>query len=194
MSAALEIRGRRLEYTTIAWNTIEGFAAIGSGIVAGSIALVGFGLDSFIEVFAAAVVLWRMLGASEEREHTALRCIGLSFFALAAYLLVDASHDLITMSKPETSTVGIIVTVVSLLVMPLLARAKRDTGQRLGNASLVADAKESRLCAYLSASVLVGLALHSLFGWWWADPLAALVIAALAVREGREAWSGETCC
>lgn len=194
MSATLETRGRRLEYATISWNCVEGVVAIGSGLAAGSIALVGFGLDSFIEVFAAGVVLWRMLGATEQREQRALRLIALTFFALALYLAVDASHDLITTTRPRTSTIGIVVTVVSLIVMPLLARAKRDAGRQLGNAALIADAAETKLCAYLSASVLTGLVLHAAFGWWWADPLAALVIAVLAVREGREAWRGESCC
>ncbi len=194
MTSVLETRGRRLEYATIGWNCVEGIAAIASGVAAGSIALVGFGLDSFIEVFAAAVVLWQMFDNNEQRERRALRLIGLTFFALAVYLVVDASHDLITRTKPETSTVGILVTVVSLIVMPALARAKRTAGRRLGNAALVADAAETRLCAYISVSVLLGLALHSVLEWWWADPLAALVIAALAVREGREAWAGDTCC
>ena len=194
LTSKLETQGRRLEYATIAWNSLEGLLAVATGIAAGSIALVGFGLDSFIEVFAAGVVLWRMLGASEEREQRALKYIGASFFALAIYVSIESLHDLLTRARPDTSTLGIVVMVVSLIVMPILAKAKRTTGKRLGNAALVADSAQTRLCVYLSVSVLIGLTAHVLLGWWWADPLTAFVIAGLAVREGREAWAGKECC
>jgi divalent metal cation (Fe/Co/Zn/Cd) transporter len=190
-TTTLERRGRRLEYLTISWNVMEGLVAVGSGLVAGSVALVGFGFDSFIEVFAAVVVLWQLRGVSETKERRALKLISLSFFVLAAYIVVESGRDLLTEAKPEQSTVGIVLAVLSLIVMPLLAIAKRRTGQQLSNAALVADSAETWLCSYLSLSLLVGLGLHSLFGWWWADPVAALVIAALAVREGWEAWQGE---
>ncbi len=187
-------RARRLEHLTIAWNTIEGCVAIGSGIVSGSVALVAFGFDSFIEVFAAAVVLWQLRGEQHERIERSLRLIALSFFMLAGYIVVEASYDLILRERPQTSPVGIAITALSLIVMPLLARAKRRTAASLGNQVLKTEASETQLCAYLSATVLLGLVLHALFGWWWADPLAALAVAALAVREGREAWRGDTCC
>jgi divalent metal cation (Fe/Co/Zn/Cd) transporter len=166
-----------LVLATIGWNTIEAVVAVAAGAVAGSSALVGFGLDSAIEVSAAAVALWCLAGVDEAREQRALRLIGGSFFALAAYVTFDAGWALVT-----------------LLVMPVLARAKRTTGEKLGSRALVAESAETRLCAYLSAVLLVGLLLRATVGWTWADPLAALGIALLAAREGREAWRGEDCC
>jgi divalent metal cation (Fe/Co/Zn/Cd) transporter len=187
----LRRRGLLLEYLTIAWNTIEAVVAVVAGIAAGSIALIGFGLDSLIEVFAASVVVWELRGVSEERERRALRLIAVSFFVLSAYVTVEAVRDVFVQSEAQESTIGIVLAAVSLVVMPTLAVAKRRTGKEMGSATLIADSTETLLCSYLSAILLAGLALNALVGWWWADPLAALGIAALAVREGIEAWRGE---
>lgn len=184
----------RLEGLTIGWNTIEAAIAITAGIGASSVALVGFGLDSIVEVSAALVVLWQFFGIPEDREKRALRLIGGSFFTLSAYVAVSSVYDLATRSEPGASTVGIVLTAVSLVVMPALAIVKRRAGGRIGSRTLVADSTQTRLCAYLSASTLAGLAANAALGWWWADPLAALVIAYVAVTEGREAWRGDTCC
>jgi divalent metal cation (Fe/Co/Zn/Cd) transporter len=190
----LEARARLLAWATIVWNVLEAVAAIASGVVAGSIALIGFGIDSSIEVFAAVVVLWRLGGIDEEREQRALKLIALSFFALGIYVVIEAVRDLFADSNPETSPVGIGIAVASLLIMPLLALAKKRTGIALGNRTVIADAAETKLCAYLSIVLLSGLLLDATLGWWWADPIAALGIAFLAVREGREAWNGDDCC
>ncbi len=187
-------RGLHLEYVTIGWNVVEGLVAIASGIAAGSIALIVFGLDSFIEVAAAGIVVWELRGVSEDRERTALRLIAVTFFALAAYVAVSATRDLILGERPQESIPGIAIAIASLIVMPLLAAAKRRTGRAINSSTLVADSAETMLCTYLSAILLAGLALNAAFGWWWADPLAAYGIAVLAVREGREAWRGDTCC
>ncbi len=189
----LRTRARWLAYLTIAWNSVECAVAVAAGVAAGSIALVGFGLDSLVEVFAGSVVLWRLRGEDEERERRALRLIALSFFALAAYVVAESTRDLFVGADADESAVGIGLAVVSLLVMPALAVAKRRTGQALGDPVVLADAKETLLCSYLSAVLLAGLLLAG-FGLAWADPLAALVIAGLAVREGLEAWRGEGCC
>jgi divalent metal cation (Fe/Co/Zn/Cd) transporter len=189
--ARLTRRGFWLEYASMAWMTVEAAVAITAGIAAASIALVAFGLDSVIEFFAAAVVVWQLRGGSSERETRAVRFIGVTFFVLAAYLTVEGIRDLITHAKPETSVPGLVVAAAALLVMPSLARAKQRTGQALGNRTLTADAAESYLCAFTSGAALVGVGLNAWLGWWWADPAAALVIAALAVREGIEAWEDE---
>jgi len=187
--ARLRRRGFWLEYASMAWMTAEAAVAIISGIIASSIALIGFGLDSVIEFFAAAVVVWQLRGAiSQERETRALRLIAVTFFALAAYLAAEAITDLASQHRPEQSVAGIAVTAAALVVMPLLALAKRRTGQLLGNQALIADAAESAFCAFTSAAALAGIGLNAWLGWWWADPAAALVIAGLAVREGLEAW------
>jgi len=181
-----------LERLTIAWNATEAVIALVAGFVAGSVALLGFGLDSVIEVFAAAVVLWQLRGSvPKDREARALRLIGLSFFALAAYVTVESSRDLLLRARPDQSIPGIALTAVSLTVMVFLARAKHTTGHVLNNRALIADSKETLLCSQLSAVVLAGLALNAAFGWWWADPVAGLGVALLAVREGLEAWSAE---
>ena len=193
-STDLARRGLRLEYLTIGWNVLEGVVAIAAGIAAGSIVLVVFGLDSFIEVAAASVVVWELRGVDEDRERQALRLIALTFYALAAYVAVAATRDLILAERPHESLPGIVIAVLSLVVMPLLAWAKRRTGNRMGSSTLVADSAETLLCSYLSAILLAGLALNAAFGWWWADPIAAYGIAILAVREGWEAWRGDTCC
>lgn len=189
----LERRAVLLAWATIAWNVVEAIVAIGAGLVASSIALVGFGIDSSIEVFAATVVLWRMRGLGEEREQRALKLIALSFFALAAYVTVESVRDLVGAAEPDTSPVGIGLAIASLIVMPLLAAAKRRVGVALGNRTVTADAAETQLCAYLSAILLAGLLLGAV-GIGWADPVAALAIAYLAVREGLEAWRGDDCC
>jgi divalent metal cation (Fe/Co/Zn/Cd) transporter len=192
-------RGQRialgLAWATIAWNTVEAVVAIVSGAVASSIALIGFGLDSTVEVLSASVIVWQMTRAvPEDREAQALRLIAVSFFALAGYVSVQAIFDLVSRNAPESSTVGLALAAVSLVVMPLLAALKRRNGSRLGSSSVVADSSQTLLCTYLSAVLLAGLLLNATAGWWWADPLAALLIAALAINEGREAWGGDRCC
>ena len=186
--ARLTRRGFWLEYASMAWMTVEAAVAIAAGVMASSIALVGFGLDSVIEFFAAAVVVWQLGGENQDRETRAVRLIGSTFFALAAYLTVESIRDLISQARPGQSPAGIAVTSAALLVMPSLAVAKHRTGKELGNRTLMADAAESAFCAFTSAAALAGLGLNAWLGWWWADPAAALVIAALAVREGLEAW------
>lgn len=182
----------RLEYFTITWNTIEAVVAIGAGIAASSIALVGFGFDSSIEGFAASVVIWQLRGAhDEERERRALRLIAITFFVLAAYVVFESIRDLVTNAEPETSAVGIGVAIVSIIVMPTLGFAKKRLADKMGSAVLRADAAETFLCSWLSVILLAGLVLNATVGWWWADPVAALGIAWLALREGREAWSGD---
>ena len=189
----LHRRARWLAWLTIAWNSVECVVAVGAGVAAGSIALVGFGLDSLVEVFAGSVVLWRLRGDDGERERRALRLIAVSFFALAAYVVAESVRDLFVGAQSEESVVGIFLAVVSLLVMPALAVAKRRTGHALDDPVIMADSSETLLCSYLSVVLLAGLLLSG-FGLWWADPLAALVIAGLAVREGLEAWRGDDCC
>lgn len=193
--AVLSRRVRWLVAATISYNVIEAIVAISAGTVAGSTALIGFGLDSVIEVASAAAVAWQFSGPDPEaRERIALRIIAVSFFALAGYVAVEAVRTLLDADAAGTSTVGIALAAVSLLVMPLLSLAQRRAGRELESASAVADSKQTLLCTYLSGVLLAGLLLNSLFGWAWADPIAALVIAVVAVREGREAWRGEHCC
>lgn len=200
MSAVAETelrrRGLQLEYLTIGWNVVEAVVAIGAGLAASSIALVGFGFDSIIEVAAAAVVVWQFRaelvgGVDEERQERALKLIAITFFALAAYVTFEAVRTLVTRDVPETSTIGIVLAAVSLAVMPTLAWFKRQTALQMGSQTLLADSAETFLCAWLSAILLGGLILNSTVGWWWADPVAALGIAYLAVREGLEAWQGD---
>lgn len=186
-------RAVRLAWATIAWNIVEAVVAIAAGAAASSIALVGFGLDSTLEVMSAVVIVWQFRGLAEDRERRALKLIAVSFFGLAAYVAVQAMLDLLRRSEPESSTVGIGLAIASLIVMPILARAKRRNGNAMGSATVVADSNQTKLCAYLSAILLAGLILNATAGWWWADPVAALGIAALAVNEGRQAWRGETC-
>ncbi len=188
-----ERRALRLAWATIAWNVVEAVVAIAAGTAASSIALVGFGLDSTVEVMSAVVIVWQFRGLSKDREQRALKLIAISFFVLGAYVSVQAIIDLAGKSEPRGSTVGIGLAVASLVVMPVLARAKRRNGMLLGSATVVADSNQTKLCAYLSAILLAGLILNATVGWWWADPIAALAIATLAVNEGREAWRGETC-
>jgi divalent metal cation (Fe/Co/Zn/Cd) transporter len=188
-------RVRLLVAATITYNVIEAVVAITAGTLASSTALIGFGLDSVIEVSSAAAVAWQFSGTDHERrERAALRIIAFSFFALAAYVTVESVRALVGADHAAHSTVGLVLAAVSLAVMPLLSAAQRRAGRELGSRSAVADSKQTLLCTYLSAVLLVGLGLNSTLGWWWADPVAALVIAAVAVKEGREAWRGESCC
>lgn len=185
----LRRRATRFAWFTVVWDAIEGAVAVTAGLIAGSIALVGFGIDSSIEVFAAGVVVWQLKKPEDEaRQRAALRLIGTTFFALAAYVSYEAIKDLVTQDKPEESLLGIALNIVALAVMVPLARMKRDVGERLGNRTVIADSAETRISNYLSISLLIGLGLNALFGWWWADPVAALVIAVVAANEGKEAW------
>ncbi|MGJ0118705.1 cation transporter [Williamsia sp. MIQD14] len=193
--ALLSRRIRWFVGITITYNVIEAVVALVEGTRVSSTSLIGFGLDSVIEVSSAAAVAWQFAGTDPEaREKVALRIIAVSFFALAAYVAVDAVRGLLGAADARHSTVGIALTAVSLVVMPVLSYAQRRAGRELGSASAVADSKQTLLCTYLSAVVLVGLVLNATLGWSWADPIAALVIAAIAMREGRNAWRGESCC
>ncbi len=188
-------RIRLLVAATITYNVIEAAVALTAGAQASSTALIGFGLDSVIEVSSAVAVAWQFSQPDHEaREKTALRIIALSFFALAAYVTVGSVRALFGFADPRPSVVGIVLASVSLVVMPLLSWAQRRTGRELGSRSAVADFKQTLLCTYLSAVLLIGLVLHSQFGWTWADPIAGLVIAAAALREGLDAWRGRNCC
>jgi divalent metal cation (Fe/Co/Zn/Cd) transporter len=195
---ALTKRIRLWVAATIAYNAIEAIAALTAGTLASSTALIGFGLDSVIEVSSAATVAWqfsaREHAVREARERTALRIIALSFFLLAAYIAVDAVHALSGTGEATRSLPGIVLAALSLAVMPVLSAAQRRAGRELGSASAVADSKQTLLCTYLSAVLLVGLVLNATLGWSWADPVAALVIAAVALKEGRDAWRGKGCC
>ncbi|TFV91119.1 cation transporter [Blastococcus sp. CT_GayMR16] len=190
--------GRRIRLfviATITYNVIEAAVALIAGTRASSSALIGFGLDSVIEVTSALAVGWQFAGRDPEaRERVALKVISVSFFALAAFVAVDAVRALLGTGEAEHSPVGLVLAAVSLAIMPVLSYAQRRAGRELKSASAVADSKQTLLCTYLSAVLLVGLALNSLFGWSWADPISALVIAAVAVKEGREAWRGDACC
>jgi len=191
------VLARRIRWivgATIGYNVVEAIVAIAAGTVASSAALIGFGLDSVVEVLSAAAVAWQFAAPDpERRERVALRLIAVSFFGLALFVGIDAIRALLGASQPEHSTVGIVLAAVSLAVMPLLSWLERRTGRELGSASAVADSKQTLLCAWLSAALLAGLLLNSLLGWAWADSVAALVIAGFAVREGIEAWRGDAC-
>lgn len=187
--------GRRLEWFTLGWNVIEGVVSVGAGAMAGSTALVGFGVDSFIESASGGVLLWRLQDHDDHhrREELALKLVGASFFLLAAYVAWEAAGALVLHEPPEASWPGIVIAALSLVVMPWLARRKRRVAGDLGSRALVADSRQTDLCAYLSAILLGGLLLNALLGWWWADPVAALVMAPIIANEGREAWRGEAC-
>lgn len=192
--AVLRRRIRWVVAATIGYNVVEAVVALAAGRAASSSALIGFGLDSVVEVLSAAAVAWQFAAPDPEaRERTAMRLIALSFLGLAAFVTVDAGRALLGGSEPEHSTVGIVLAAVSLLVMPALSWFERRTGRELGSASAVADSHQTLICSYLSAALLIGLVLNSALGWWWADPVAALVIAGFAVREGLEAWHGDAC-
>ena len=194
---ALERRARFLAWGGIAWHVVEFGVAIGAGVAAGSIALIAFGADSLIEAFAGLVVVWLFTGPrlhSSIAERRAQQLIAASFFVLAAYVGVEAVRTLVTANEPGTSWVGVGLAAFTAPTMPLLALAKRRVGQALGSAATVKEGSQSLLCAYLSVALLAGLLANALAGWWWADPAAALVIAGVAAREGRESWRGEGCC
>lgn len=197
--ASLVKRGRYLEYFTIGYNSLEGLIAVAAGLIAGSIALVGFGFDSLIEVTSGAVLLWRLHSDVDEArreqvEAISLRIVGVCFVVLAVYVTYDSVKSLFKREAPEESLVGIVLAAVSLVVMPLLVRAKRKVARAINSGALMADSKQTELCTYLSAILLGGLLLNALLGWWWADPVAALIMVPIIVKEGVEALRGETCC
>jgi divalent metal cation (Fe/Co/Zn/Cd) transporter len=195
-TTVLRRRVRLVVAATIAYNLVEAAVALTAGAVASSSALLAFGGDSVVEVMSAAVIAWQFAGGRnhEDREHTALRIVAFSFFALAAVVTADALRSLLGAAEPQHSTPGIVLAALSLTIMPALAWLERRTGRELGSASVVADSKQLLICSALSGVLLAGLVLNSALGWAWADPVAALVIAAVAVREGREALRGDTCC
>lgn len=197
--ASLVKRGRRLEYFTIAYNSLEGLIALVAGLMAGSIALVGFGFDSLIEVTSGAALVWQLhLDADESRrehiEKITLRIVGVCFLLLAAYVSYDSIKSLIWREQPRESIPGIILAVASVIVMPLLVRAKRKVARGINSTALMADSKQTELCTYLSAILLAGLLLNAFRGWWWADPVAALIMVPIIVKEGIKGLRGETCC
>lgn len=190
----LHRRIRLIVAITIGYNLVEAGVAIAAGSLASSTALIGFGLDSAIEVLSAAAVAWQFTRRDPERwEKPTLRVISVAFFALAVYVTATSVLALITGERPEHSTIGIVLTALSVIVMPFLSLAERRAGREAGSATAVADSKQTLICTYLSGAVLIGLVANSLFGWWWADAVAGLVIAAFAVREGIEAWKGDAC-
>ena len=196
---ALAQRGKRLEYFTLAWNSLEGVVAVVAGAVAGSISLIGFGFDSFIEVTSGTALLWRMSAETDEHrrervEKAALKVVGACFLVLAAYVTYEAASDLLRRKAPDGSLPGIILACVSLVVMPLLSRAKRKVGRGLRSAAMHADARQTEFCTYLSAILLVGLLLNAAFGLWWADPVGALVMVPIIAKEGVDALRGEVGC
>lgn len=190
-------RGRLLEYFTIVWNLIEGLVSVTAGLLAGSVALVGFGFDSFIESASGGALLWRLhLDHPERREQAekfALKLVGISFLLLAAYVTSDAIKSLIRREPPEATYLGIAIAALSLIVMPVLARAKRGIAKEIHSHALEADARQTDICTYLSAILLGGLLLNAVFGWWWADPIAALIMIPIVVKEGIAALRGEAC-
>ncbi len=193
--ASLIIRGRRLEYLTVAWNAFEAAVALISGWLAGSVALVGFGLDSVIETLSAGILLWRFRDEhdGERRERIARRLVGICFLLLAAYVAAESTRALWIKAQPERSVAGILIAAAAVVVMPLLARAKRRVAKELGSQALHSDSRQADFCAYLSAILLLGLLLHALLGWWWADPAAALIMVPIIAREGLQGVQGKTC-
>ena len=197
--ASLVRRGQLLSWVTLGYNTLEGVIAVGAGVMAGSIALVGFGFDSLIEVAASVAALWRLgadvdLAERERAERLTLRIVGFLFIALALYVGLDAAKTLMRHEAPDESTVGIVLAAASLIVMPLLARAKRNVAISLGSSALRSEAQQTQLCTYLSGILLGGLVLNALFGMWWADPLAALIMVLIIGKEGVEALRGHDAC
>jgi divalent metal cation (Fe/Co/Zn/Cd) transporter len=191
-------RGKRLEYFTIGWNSLEGLVAVIAGTIAGSISLVGFGMDSFIEVTSGATLLWRMSvdadeESREENERLSIRIVGACFIALALYVTYEAVSDLLGRKPPEHSVPGIVLACVSLVVMPILSSAKKKVGSQLGSTAMKADAKQTDFCVYLSAILLAGLLLNATFGLWWADPVAALIMVPIIAKEGYDGIRGEPC-
>jgi divalent metal cation (Fe/Co/Zn/Cd) transporter len=189
-------RAKALSWLSLAWMTVEGAVAITAALIAGSVALLGFGIDSAIEGLASVIVIWRFTGArrlSDQAERRAQKAVAISFFLLAPYIAQDAIRALVAGEHPSTSWVGIGLSASSIVVMPMLGRAKQRIGARLGSGATAGEGAQNLLCAYIAAGVLVGLAANAALGWWWLDPIIALVIAAIAVREGHEAWAGEAC-
>jgi divalent metal cation (Fe/Co/Zn/Cd) transporter len=189
-------RAKALSWLSLASMTVEGTVAITAAVIAGSVALLGFGIDSAIEGLASVIVIWRFTGSrrlSDHAEERAQKAVAVSFFLLAPYIAQDAIRALLAGNHPATSWVGIGLSISSIAVMPLLGRAKQQVGTRLGSGATAGEGAQNLLCAYMAAGVVVGLGANAAFGWWWLDPVIALVIAAVAVREGREAWSGEGC-
>ena len=196
-------RGLRLENISLGWNLIEGTVAVIAGVIAGSVALIGFGVDSFVESSSAAVIIWRILSESRNKtnpekiyliERRAQRLVGLSLLAFAIYILFQSGSALVLQERPEVSHTGIILAVLSLAVMWWLARSIRRVGQQLHSHAIEADSSQTLACWWMSLSLLVGLGLNALFGWWWADPLAGIAISALMLREAKSVWSGKDCC
>jgi divalent metal cation (Fe/Co/Zn/Cd) transporter len=190
-------RAKLLAWVGIGWHGIEAAIAVAAGIVAGSIALIGFGADSLIESVAGLVLIWRFAASrssSEDAERRAQKLIALSFYLLAAYVGIESIRSLFTGERPDPSWVGIGLSIVTLISMPPLAMAKARIGERLGSSATKSEGQQNMLCAYLSAALLIGLSANALFGIWWADPITALIIAGVAVKEGRESWRGESCC
>jgi divalent metal cation (Fe/Co/Zn/Cd) transporter len=193
------LRGKRLEYFTIGWNTLEGLVAVVAGALAGSISLVGFGIDSFIEVTSGTVLLWRMSVDAdamkrEQNEKLSLRIVGVCFLALALYVGYESVSDLVSRKPPEHSIPGIVLACVSLVVMPVLSRAKKKVATRLGSSAMHADAKQTDFCVYLSAILLIGLLLNAMLGWYWADPLAGLIMVPIIAKEGFDGMRATACC
>ena len=194
---ALVRRARALAWLGMAWHGIEAAVAVAAGLAAGSIALIGFGADSLVEAMAGFVLLWRFAAsrsASDGAERRAQQLIGIGFYALAAYVAVQAVRSLAGGDEPDASTVGIVLAAATLVTMPPLARAKARLADELGSSATKAEGRQNMVCAYLAGALLVGLSANALLGWWWADPVTALVIAGVAVREGRDAWRGLACC
>jgi divalent metal cation (Fe/Co/Zn/Cd) transporter len=190
-------RARMLAWLGVGWHGVEAAVAVGAGIVAGSIALLGFGADSLIESLAGIILLWRFAAArtsSQAAEKRAQKLIGLSFYLIAAYVAFEAVRSLLVGARPEASWVGIGLAALTLVTMPPLAIAKARVGEKLGSSATKSEGRQNMLCAYLSAALLVGLGANALFGLWWADPVTALLIAGVALKEGRESWRGESCC
>jgi divalent metal cation (Fe/Co/Zn/Cd) transporter len=193
----LQARARLLARGGLIWHGIEAAIAIAAGAIAGSVALIAFGADSLIEALAGIIVLWRFAATRADSEHAERRAqqlIALTFWLLAVYVTVDATITLVNGDHPASSPLGIGLSIVTLIAMPLLANAKAKVAQRLNSSAGHSESRQNMLCAYLSTALLIGLTLNAAFGWWWADPITALVIAAVAAREGRESWRGESCC
>lgn len=198
-TGAILRRGRRLEYFTVAYNCLEGVVSLIAGLFSGSVSLVGFGLDSFIEVTSGAALIWRLGHEADPRrravaERTSLRIVGACFGALAAYIAFDSAGALSRREAPASSVPGILIAIASLVVMPLLARAKRKVARALNSSAMHADSRQTEFCTYLSAILLAGLLLNSLFGWWWADPVAALAMVPIISKEALDALRGRSCC
>jgi len=190
-------QAKLLAWVGIGWHGVEAAIAVGAGIIAGSIALIGFGADSLIESVAGIILLWRFASSrssSEDAERRAQKLIGLSFYLIAAYVGFEALRSLLVGERPEASWIGIGLSVITLLTMPPLAIVKARIGERIGSSATKSEGQQNMLCAYLSAALLIGLGANALFGLWWADPVTALLIAGVAVKEGREAWQGKSCC